>query len=221
MNKGKFVAYFRVSTDKQGQSGLGLGAQQKAVSDYLNGGEWEVIDEFTEVESGKRQTNRPNLKAAVDCCRKNKATLVIAKMDRVSRDAKFLLQLRDSPVDIIALDMPDMPKGAVGKFMWGQLALASELERGLVSERTKAALAIAKSRGIKLGKNGKSLARQNKAIADKHAQSISVAVRNIQASGFISVRQITNELNRRDVPTAKDGAWHIPTTHRLLKRLAM
>ena len=219
MSNGKFIAYYRVSTDKQGQSGLGLEAQRKAVMDYLNGGDWELVSEFKEVETGKGAKaldKRPELAAAIKACRQHKAKLVIAKLDRLARNVHFVSGLMETRVDFVAVDMP-----VADPFMLHVYAAMAEEESRRISIRTKDALAAAKARGVELGKNGKNLALQNRGLADKYAQSVADAVRKIQASGFTSVRQITDELNRRDVPTAKGGTWHIPTTHRLLKRLTI
>jgi hypothetical protein len=102
---GKFVAYFRVSTDRQGKSGLGLDAQREAVMNYLNGGRWSLVDEFTEVESGKR-SDRPELEKALAACKKLKAKLVIAKLDRLSRNLAFIAALMESGVEFVAVDIP-------------------------------------------------------------------------------------------------------------------
>ena len=134
---GRFVAYYRVSTDKQGQSGLGLDAQRQAVMNYLNGGPWRLVDKFTEVESGKRNA-RPELQKALAACRKHKAKLVIAKLDRLSRNLAFIATLMDSNVEFIAADNPHANRLTVHI-----LAAVAEHERGAISERTKAALASA------------------------------------------------------------------------------
>ena len=141
----RFVAYYRVSTDRQGRSGLGLEAQQKAVRDYLNGGAWEMTGEFVEVESGKR-ADRPELARALDTCRKNKAKLVIAKLDRLSRNLAFIATMMESGVEFIAVDNPHATKLTLHI-----LAAVAEHEREVISERTKAALAAAKARGKRLG----------------------------------------------------------------------
>jgi DNA invertase Pin-like site-specific DNA recombinase len=141
----RFVAYYRVSTDRQGRSGLGLEAQQKAVMDYLNGGAWELVGEFIEVESGKR-SDRPELARAIDACRKHKARLVIAKLDRLSRNLAFVATLMESGVEFLAVDNPHANKLTIHI-----LAAVAEHEREAISERTKAALAAAKARGKRLG----------------------------------------------------------------------
>jgi len=142
---GKFVAYYRVSTTKQGINGLGMDAQRDAVARYLNGGNWKLIAEFAEVESGKRD-NRQEMERAIALSREEGATLLIAKLDRLARNAAFLLNLRDSGVDFIATDMPH-----ADKFTVGIMALVAEKEREMISQRTKDGLAAAKRRGTKLG----------------------------------------------------------------------
>ena len=144
---GNFVSYHRVSTARQGRSGLGLDAQRQAVANYLNGGTRSLLREFVEVESGKLNT-RPELEQALHLCKVTGATLVIAKLDRLSRNAAFLLTLRDSGVQFVAADMPDANALTVGI-----LALIAQHEREAISRRTREALAAAKRRGIKLGKS--------------------------------------------------------------------
>jgi len=142
---GAFVSYLRVSTRGQGQSGLGLDAQREAVADYLNGGRWSLIDEYVEVESGAND-ERPELAKALALCRVHNATLVIAKLDRLSRDAHFLLGLQKAGVKFVAADMPE-----ANEMIVGIMAVVAQAERRMISEQTKAALAAAKERGVKLG----------------------------------------------------------------------
>src|SRR5271165_985740 len=125
---GKFVAYYQVSTTKQGINGLGMDAQKQAVASYLDGGDWELLAEFAEVETGKRN-NRQELAKALALCRKEKAILLIAKLDRLARNAAFLLNLRDSGVDFIAVDMPH-----ADRFTVGIMALVAEKERDMISQ---------------------------------------------------------------------------------------
>src|SRR5918993_4311163 len=146
MAKGSYVSYLRVSTDRQGRSGLGLEAQRKTVEDFLNGGRWNLIAEFVEVESGKRD-DRPKLAEALALCRVHNATLVIAKLDRLSRDAAFLLGLQKAGVRFVAADMPEANEPVVGV-----MAVVAQAERKMISARTKAAMAAAKARGVQLGR---------------------------------------------------------------------
>jgi DNA invertase Pin-like site-specific DNA recombinase len=145
MAEGKWISYLRVSTDRQGRSGLGLEAQRAAVDDFLNGGRWRLIKEYVEVESSKR-SDRPKLAEAVQACRAHGAKLVIAKLDRLSRDAHFLLGLEKAGVDFLAADMPNANRLTVGI-----MAMVAEEERRMISKRTKDGLAAAKRHGVKLG----------------------------------------------------------------------
>src|SRR5215213_4836727 len=144
-HRGRFVAYHRVSTDRQGKSGLGLEAQRKAILDYLNGGAWELTAEFVEVESGKH-SDRPQLVSALEACRKHKAKLVIAKLDRLSRNLAFIATLMESGVEFVAVDNPHATKLTVHI-----LAAVAQHERELIGQRTRDALQAAKARGKKLG----------------------------------------------------------------------
>ncbi|MFA6241328.1 MAG: recombinase family protein [Candidatus Hydrogenedentales bacterium] len=221
MANGKFVAYYRVSTKAQGQSGLGLEAQKKAVQDYLNGGRWKLVAEFTEVESGKKD-KRPQLHAALTSCRVYGARLVIAKLDRLSRDAHFLLGLEKAGVDFVAADMPDANKLTVGI-----LALVAQQEREAISARTKAALAAAKARGKILGGHRPGALRRAdvgraesaKMRSDKarsRAADIMPIIEEIRTEGVTSANGIAKELNERCIPTARGGMWQAVTVQRLL-----
>jgi len=216
MAEGKFISYLRVSPDRQGDSGLGLEAQRATVADYLNGGGWDLTGEYVEVESGKRRS-RPELAAAISACKRDGATLVFAKLDRLARDTRFLLEVADQ-APVVFCDLPTVPPGAVGRFILTNMAAVAELEGGVTSERTKAALAAAKARGVILGKNGKILAAKNRAAADDHARAIAPAVRALQ-SEVPTVRGLMAAMNAEGVPTAKGGAWHVSSVHRLVKRL--
>ena len=146
---GKFIAYYRVSTDKQGKSGLGLEAQRTAVTNYLNGGDWKIIAEFTEVETGKR-ADRPQLDAALKAARLHRAAIVVSKVDRLTRSVAFLSKLLEADVDVRFADLPQI-EGPTGRFMLQQMASVAELEAGMIADRTKKALAAAKANGKKLG----------------------------------------------------------------------
>ena len=145
MENGKFVSYLRVSTARQGTSGLGLEAQRAAVAGFLDGGDWTLVQEVLEVESGKRN-DRPALATALKLCRKHRATLVIAKLDRLARNVAFISNLMESGVEFVAVDMPQ-----ANRFVVHILAAVAEQEAEAISKRTKAALAAAKARGTKLG----------------------------------------------------------------------
>ena len=211
---GKFVAYYRVSTEKQGASGLGLEAQQHSVMHYLNGGDWELIAEFTEIESGSRN-NRPELEKALEACRKQKATLVIAKLDRLGRNVHFISGLMESRVDFVAVDNPH-----ANRLLLHLLAAFAEHEREMISKRTKEGLAAAKKRGTELGVHGRDvLSVENKAAANQWAKELAPIVETIRAEGYTTVRALTDELNRRGIPTPQDAAWHVTSVQRLLTRI--
>ena len=230
MAKGKFVSYLRVSTDKQGRSGLGLEAQREAVERYLNGGNWTVAAEYVETESGKRN-DRPKLMAALAHAKAIGATVVFAKLDRLTRNVDLLRSLVASGVDLVFCDLPHVPPGAMGRFLLTQMASVAELEAGLISERTKAALAAAKARGVKLGNpngaralrgkqrgNAKAVAAI-KAKANERASNLSAIIVDLHAQGVSSVRMIARELNNRAVLTPRGGEWHPTSVVRLLERL--
>lgn len=147
--RGKYIAYYRVSTERQGKSGLGLEAQRAAVSSYLNGGDWRIVAEFTEVESGRR-TDRPELDKALAAARLHRCPLVVSKVDRLTRSVAFLSRLLEAGVDVRFADLPQI-EGATGRFLLQQMVAVAELEAGMISTRTKAALAAAKARGKSLG----------------------------------------------------------------------
>lgn len=202
----RFVAYYRVSTDRQGRSGLGLEAQQKAVRDDSNGGAWELVGEFVEVESGKN-ADRPELARALDTCRKYKARLVIAKLDRLSRNLAFIATLMEAGVEFIAVDNPH-----ASKLTLHILAAVAEHEREAISERTKSALAAAKARGTRLGTPDAAGAvkRMHAALGVKTARfaaNVLPIIREVQAGGHASNNAIAAQLNARKVTTARGGRW--------------
>lgn len=220
MSATKFVAYYRVSTAKQGASGLGLEAQREAVKHFLNGGDWELGAEFVEVESGRKSAkDRPELAAALTACKRQKATLIVAKLDRLARDVKLILSLIDSGVQVRFVDFPEIPDGAAGRFMLTMLAAAAEFERRLISERTKAGLAVARARGVKLG-NAANLRpnfieRQN--AANAHAAKLRPMLDSMKARG-LSQRAMVAELNSIGVPAPKGGQWGLSQVQRIIAR---
>lgn len=223
MAEGRFISYLRVSTAKQGASGLGLEAQRKAVADYLNGGRWTLISEVVEVESGKRN-DRPKLAEALRLCRLHNATLVIAKLDRLSRDAAFLLNLQAAGVRFVAADMPEANEMVVGI-----MAVVAQAERKMISTRTKAALAAAKARGVKLGGDrgvtppaGASArgGAATRAKAVTRAWDVAPIIEEVQAAGAVSLREIAAGLNARGIPTARGGEWSAVQVKRALERAA-
>jgi DNA invertase Pin-like site-specific DNA recombinase len=219
---GKFVAYYRVSTAKQGASGLGLEAQQESVRSYLNGGRWSMVSEVTEIESGKRN-DRPALTKALALCRVHCATLVIAKLDRLARNVNFISNLMESGIEFTAVDFPQANRLTIHI-----LAAVAEHEAVMISSRTKAALAAAKVRGTKLGNPTSQIgshAREGsqasviirKAKAAKRSADLLPMIRDIQACGAQSLRQIAAVLNTRGIPTARGGEWTAVQVQRVLK----
>jgi DNA invertase Pin-like site-specific DNA recombinase len=220
VNTGKFVCYYRVSTARQGKSGLGLEAQRDQVRNYLNGGDWTVAGEFTEVESGKRN-DRPELAKAFAACRLHRATLVIAKLDRLARNAAFLIGLRDSGIDFVAADMPNANKLTVGI-----MALVAEDEAERISARTKAALARSKKklggfRGYAPSNKDRAAARQAlRARSAARAAELKPEIEKLQASGVTSLTGIAAGLNAAGIPTARgNGEWSAVQVSRVLATL--
>lgn len=220
MTNTAYIGYFRVSTAKQGVSGLGLEAQQMAVHGFVNASKGTLAGEFTEVESGTRR-DRPQLTAALALCKKRGATLVIARLDRLARSVAFVSTLLDSGVRFVAVDMPEADRAFL------QIAsVFAEWEARKVSERTKAALAAAKARGVKFGwacperrsghaKASAKGAKTNRASAALFAQNVLPLVREIRAAGVGSLEGVAAALNARGVPTARGGRWHASTVSRL------
>jgi DNA invertase Pin-like site-specific DNA recombinase len=201
----RFVAYYRVSTARQGRSGLGLEAQKAAVLAFINGNA-ELVAEFTEVESGKH-AEREQLRKAIAACKKHKAKLVIAKLDRLSRNLAFIATLMESGVEFVAVDMPEANKLTVHI-----LAAMAEHEREQISKRTKDALAAAKRRGKRLGnpdiaevaKRGRAALKAN---ARRFAANVRPIIDEIIRSGITSHNAIAAKLNERNVRTARGGTW--------------
>ncbi len=219
MADGRFVAYYRVSTKMQGRSGLGLDAQRSAVHGYLNGGAWKLVGEFTDVESGKRTENRPELARAMRQARLTGSTLIIAKLDRLSRNASFLMSLSDAGVDFLAVDMPNANKLTVGI-----MALVAQQEAEAISARTKVALSEAKAKGKVLGgwrggpKVVTSLGRDaQRTAADARAADLSNDLREMQGRGM-SLRAIAASLTAQGFETARGGAWTAAAVQRMLAR---
>jgi len=207
----QFVAYYRVSTDRQGRSGLGLEAQQAAVRGYL--GAAAPIAEFTEIETGKRN-DRPQLNEALALCRKRKARLVIAKLDRLSRNLAFIATLMDSGVEFVAVDNPH-----ANRLTLHILAAVAEHERHMIADRTKAALQAAKARGIRLGRNGTDqLAPAHRAAAMERARQLAPLLAELSSAGM-SARQMATELTARGIPTPNGAKWHGQTVRRVIDRI--
>jgi DNA invertase Pin-like site-specific DNA recombinase len=220
MVKGRFISYLRVSTQRQGRSGLGLEAQRKAVTDYLNGGSWELVQEVIEVESGKNK-DRPKLAEALRLCRVYNATLLVAKLDRLARNVAFISALMESKVRFVAADLPEANELTVHI-----MAAMAEYEAKAISARTKAALAAAKRKGTRLGGlrwNLASVSRQGRALAlkvrqekaGKRAADLLPVVEAIRSEGAASLRQIASVLNERGITTSRGGQWSAVQIQRL------
>ncbi|GAB9166935.1 recombinase family protein [Bradyrhizobium diazoefficiens] len=220
--EGRWISYLRVSTDRQGKSGLGIEAQRNGVAEYLNGGNWSLVKEFVEVESGKR-IDRPKLDEAIKACRIYDAKLVIAKLDRLSRDAHFLLGLEKAGIDFVAADMPNANRLTVGI-----MAMVAEEERRMISKRTKDALAAAKRRGTKLGgdrgvvpsKKARELAAETlQARANARASDLAPVIRELQAAGKTTLRAIAEGLNEAGILTQRKSKWSAVQVQRILSRI--
>jgi DNA invertase Pin-like site-specific DNA recombinase len=207
--RGKFIAYYRGSTDQQGKFGFGLDAQRQAVRDYLDGGNWTLLDEFVGVESGKRN-DRPELEKALVACKKHRARRVIAKLDRLSRNLAFIATLIERKVDFIAVDNP-----TATKFTIDILAAVAEHERDAISARSKAALAAAKAKGKQLGNYQRIAVAKQQATAER-AEAVRPA---IAETAHLAQRAAAAELNRRSIRTASGKPWHAMQIIRLCDRL--
>ena len=202
----KFVAYYRVSTDRQGKSGLGLDAQREAVLSFATSRGGVVVEEFTEIESGKRN-DRPQLAAALAVAKAQGATLAIAKLDRLARNVAFIANLMEGGADFVAVDMPQ-----ANRLTLHILAAVAEHEREMISKRTREALKAAKARGVRLGNPDPLPAQRlgsaaNQVRADEFRATVRPLVLQLRRSG-LSYRQIANELNRRAVRSAHAKQWY-------------
>ena len=218
-NKSKFVAYYRVSTQKQGQSGLGLEAQKQAVTLYLKGGDGELLSDYVEIETGKGSDaldRRPQLKAAMSVCKKQKATLIIAKLDRLARNNHFVSGLLESGIDFVCADMPQ-----ANKVMLQMYSVMAEWERDQISARTKAALQAAKAKGVVLGAAGITNLKPNiearQEAANEFANKLKSIIVGMKGNGT-SQRAMCAELNSLGIKTAKGGDWSLIQLQRVIAR---
>jgi len=232
----KIVAYMRVSTQKQGKSGLGMEAQESAIGHYAASQGARIIGEYTEIESGK-STDRPQLAAALHHAKVTGATLVIAKLDRLSRSASFTLTLRDSGVRFICCDMPEANDLTIGV-----LAVVAQAEAQAISRRTKDALKVARKRIAETGQRGhrrvkrlgnpngadalRRAGRGNRAAiakvslnADQRAKDLKSVVADIRESGAVTLKAMARALNDREMVTPRGGRWHASSVANLLKRI--
>lgn len=223
MANSKFISYLRVSTERQGASGLGLEAQREAVAGYLNGGSATLIAEVVEVESGKR-SDRPKLAEAIRLCRLHGATLVVAKLDRLARNVAFVSALMEAGIDFVAVDFPQANRLTIHI-----IAAVAEHEAAMISQRTKAALAAAKARGTKLGGSRGAVitddARQasqaaRKAKAKARAIDLMPVIEEIRACGVTSAYGIAQALTSKGIPTARGGdLWTAVQVQRVMTAL--
>lgn len=214
-----FVAYYRVSTQQQGRSGLGIEAQRAAIAAYVAGGDWRQIAEFEEHESGKGAdaiSRRPMLRSALSICKKQRATLIIAKLDRLARNVHFVSGLMEAGVDFVAADMPH-----ANKVMIQMHSVMAEWERDQISGRTRAALAAAKARGAVLGATGpanlKSNTEARRVAADDFALRHGAFFEALKARG-LSQRAMVAELNGLGLRAPKGGPWSLIQLQRALLR---
>jgi DNA invertase Pin-like site-specific DNA recombinase len=229
-----YLTYCRVSTDKQGRSGLGLEAQQAAIAAFIRPEDRLLQPSYVEIESG-RKAARPKLADALSRCRKTGATLLVAKLDRLSRNVLFLRTLIDSGVDVAFCDLPHIPPGAMGRFLLTQMAAVAELEAGLISERTKAALAAAKARGKKLGgdrgyrpENPPDWRAGARTSAERRAQQADHAAHRLvpvieairrERGDDVSLHAMARELTERGVHTPRGRTWTATAVRRALVRI--
>lgn len=228
MASGKFVTYLRVSTDKQGHSGLGLEAQRAAVQAHLNGGNWKIVSEVVEIESGK-DNERPQLAKALRLCRLHNATLLVAKLDRLSRNVAFLANLMESRVRFCAADMPEADETHLH-----MMAVFAQHEARMISNRTTAALSAAKRRGKALGgrrvsaKRWAEIASDGRAasVASRAAESATRAqdvlpmIEEARDKGAQSLREIAAYLNKEEITAPRGGEWRAVQVSRILARAA-
>lgn len=213
----RYVSYLRVSTDKQGRDGYGVDAQREAVTGYLNGGKWELLKEFVEVESGRKK-DRPELAAALEHCKLTKATLIVAKLDRLARNVAFVSSLMESGVDFVAVDFPEANRLTIHI-----LAAVAEHEAGMISARTKVALAAAKARGVKLGNpnltdEARKLGRTARAAkSDEFAHRIRPIIEGLKMQGM-GLRETARELNRQGIRTPRGKDWSAAAVKNALAR---
>lgn len=239
-----FVAYYRVSTERQGRSGLGMDAQREAVAAYLNGGKWHIIAEHVEVESG-RNADRPALDAALAEARLHRAPLIVAKVDRLTRSVAFLSKLLESGVEVRFCDLPQV-EGPAGRFMLNQMVAVAELEAGLISARTRSALASKRrfyqgltdderaalaAQGKATGLGGKrstvltdearkaGTARRAAKATDR-ARDLAPTIASLRAAGITSATGLAKALTERGIPTARGSdEWTTVQVQRVLSRL--
>lgn len=222
--KSRYVAYYRVSTDRQGRSGLGLDAQKNAVEAFCNQSGGVLRAEFTEVQSGK-DDDRPQLREALRLCRLTNSTLLIAKLDRLSRNVAFLATLQQSGTKFVACDLPE-----ANELVVHILAAVAQAERKAISERTKAALAAAKQRGVRLGNPQLKAGTRQSALAAagararqarERASELRDIIDHARREGLTTLRQIADRLNELGISTPQGARWHANSIRRICHRIEL
>lgn len=221
----KVIAYYRVSTKKQGESGLGLEAQQNTINKFVNSSPYELVNEYVEVESGRKtDKRRPQLRAALEQCEREGATLMIAKLDRLTRNVGFLTTLLDRQVPIMALDMPNLQDPAMSRFILQLMANVAELERAQISDRTKKALAARKARGMSLGSPTPANGAQAGGLvtadqANEFASQVYPVIQELKKFGCATLAKIAQGLSARGIATATGKkAWSISAVRNVVNR---
>lgn len=221
----KYVAYYRVSTQKQGRSGLGLDSQRESVAGHVAAVNGSLVTEFTEIETGKR-ADRPQLAKALAQCRVQNAVLIVAKLDRLARNVAFVSRLLETGCEFVAVDFPQ-----ANRFMIHMLAAVGEYEAKLISERTKAALAQAKRKGVQIGgyadncaliahRGNKASIKVRQAASLQRAHDIAPIISDLESEGATSLRQIAQGLNQRGILTKRGGAWSAVQVMRVINYAA-
>lgn len=211
----RYISYLRVSTSRQGHSGLGLEAQRQQVQAHVDRNGGDLVEEFVEVESGK-VNDRPGLAQAIAECRRQGATLLIAKLDRLARSVAFISSLMEAGTDFVAVDMP-----SANRLMLHLMAAFAEHERSEISARTKAALAAAKAKGVALGRNGRVLADRHRTEAQVFAESIRPTLERFRRDGARTYRDLADRLNAAGIRSRCNSQWSPGMTFRLMSRLSM
>jgi len=210
----KYIGYIRCSTNKQEKSGLGLSAQEAALTNYIDQQpDAALLEMFIEVESGKKN-DRPKLLEAIALCKKHKATLIVSKICRLGRSVQLISTLMNSDIELAVVDNPN-----ANRFFLHLMAAFSEHEREMISTRTKEALAAAKAKGTKLGSYGVVLGARKKETADLYAKSIEPVIKGLKDEGCRTIKDIMEQLNSRGIKSPGGGFWHLCSVHRLLHRL--
>ena len=221
----KVITYYRVSTKKQGESGLGLEAQKNTIDKFITGSPYELVNEYLEIESGRKtDKRRPKLKAALEQCEREGATLMIAKLDRLTRNVGFLTTLLDRQVPIMALDMPNLQDPAMSRFVLQLMANVAELERSMISERTKKALAARKARGMSLGSPTPANGAQAGGLvtasqADEFAIQVYPVIQELKKFGCATLEKIAQGLSARGIATANNKKlWSVSSVRNVVNR---